>query len=47
MFLSSRSAHPLIQWMDTMLFAVAASADLILTGTLVFILRNSYTRFER
>ncbi|KAM5544721.1 hypothetical protein V8D89_001619 [Ganoderma adspersum] len=34
-------------WMDTTLFAVAASADLILTGTLVLILRNSYTRFER
>ncbi|KAI1784886.1 hypothetical protein LXA43DRAFT_1100910 [Ganoderma leucocontextum] len=34
-------------WIDTTLFAVAASTDLILTGTLVFILRNSYTRFER
>lgn len=37
----------LTQWIVIAIFAIAASVDFTLTGTLVFILRNSYTDFKR
>ncbi|KAM5544722.1 hypothetical protein V8D89_001620 [Ganoderma adspersum] len=45
--LSIEGSGPHMHWIAQMIFAVTSVVDLTLTGTFIFILRNSYTGFKR